>query len=258
MWQDEFAASLRDGEKPPPACLQRPDGKPASRRFGIYRNNVYSSLVNTLADGFPVVARLVGDDFFKAMASHYTRQNLPLSPVMVFYGDGFGDFIDTFEPATSLPYLGDVARLEYARRLSLHAADNPSLDYDKVADFSTELLLEHTLVLHPAVLVVTSAYPIHAIWAHNALIQSRPIPTHSECVLVSRPEMSVKLTVLPPGGPEFFAAISNGHTLREAVEEILELGYRDNLDRFIRIALEAATSIHYQSKAETAGSTQRG
>ena len=45
MWQSEFAAGLRDPEAPPPAAIQRHDGKPAPRRFGVYRNNVYSSLV---------------------------------------------------------------------------------------------------------------------------------------------------------------------------------------------------------------------
>ena len=255
MWQSEFAAGLRDPEAPPPAAIQRHDGKPAPRRFGVYRNNVYSSLVNTLADGFPVVEKLVGPEFFKAMASQYARENLPRSPVMVFYGEGFGDFIDGFAPAASVPYLGDIARLEYAGRLALHAADTPLLPHEALASIPAELLLSHRLTLHPAVAVVASDYPIHAIWARTTTAPNHPIPAERENVLVSRPEMAVGFTVLPPGGVRFMALISAGRTLHAAAEALLKEGFEDSLDALIRLALENTTRIH---RADTVSGEEQG
>lgn len=242
-WQGDFAARLRDLETSPPVTVQRHDGKAAPRRFGVYRNNVFSSLVNTLVDGFPVTVRLVGEEFFKAMASHYTQHNLPQSPVMVFYGDGFGDFIDGFEPVASLPYLGDVARLEYTRRLALHAADTPVLSPEELALIPAEALLLHRIKLHPAVAVVASDFPIHSIWMQNTATPDRPIPSRGENVLVSRPEMDVELTLLPPGGVQFIDAIKAGQPLHQAAEALLEEGHGDCLDTLIRIALEAGTLI---------------
>jgi hypothetical protein len=37
----------------------------------------------------------------------------PLSPILLKYGGRFPTFIETFRPTSSLPYLADVARLEW-------------------------------------------------------------------------------------------------------------------------------------------------
>jgi hypothetical protein len=102
----------------PPAC---PPGLTAwnrsdpARRFAVYRNNVMVSLIDALADSFPVTQALVGEEFFRAMAGVFARAHPPRSPVMAHYGDGFAGFIEDFQPAASLPYLADVARLEMLR-----------------------------------------------------------------------------------------------------------------------------------------------
>lgn len=49
-------------------------------------------------------------------------------PSLALYGAGFADFVEDFEPAASVVYLADVARLERARLESLHAADAQVLD----------------------------------------------------------------------------------------------------------------------------------
>ena len=114
MWQDEFIAALRDPSRPPAITED-------TRRFAVYRNNVYVSLVDALVAGFPKVHELVGDTFFRAMARDYAAEHPPKTPVLAFYGEDFGAFISGFQPAEGVPYLGDIARLEFARRCALHA-----------------------------------------------------------------------------------------------------------------------------------------
>ncbi|WP_042298343.1 HvfC/BufC N-terminal domain-containing protein, partial [Paraburkholderia bannensis] len=94
-----------------PEGLVGPDALPSARRFGVYRNSVVRGLVEALRAAFPVVCRLVGDEFFTAMAHAYAVFEPPQTPVMLAYGATFPDFIATFEPALSVPYLSDVARL---------------------------------------------------------------------------------------------------------------------------------------------------
>ena len=54
MWQNEFVAALRDPTRPPAITDD-------ARRFAVYRNNVYVSLVDALVAGFPKTHEHVGD-----------------------------------------------------------------------------------------------------------------------------------------------------------------------------------------------------
>src|SRR5579864_7312457 len=69
--QDAFATALLDRTSPVPAFLAGAARHRPERRFAVYRNNVAAGLVEALATRFPVVKRLVGDEFFRAMAHLY-------------------------------------------------------------------------------------------------------------------------------------------------------------------------------------------
>ncbi len=101
--QRAFAAALLDADRDIPEGLVTPDGQPAAKRFGIYRNNVTVSLVNALSEIFPTVQNLVGEDFFRAMARLYVQDNPPASRLLFEYGASFPAFIEQFEPALTCP-----------------------------------------------------------------------------------------------------------------------------------------------------------
>ena len=154
--QADFAAALRDPAIPPPAGVVGPDGGPAPRRFAVYRNNVLVALGNALAGAFPAVGRIVGEEFFRAMARNYVLETPPTSPVLLDYGVTFPDFIAGFEPAASLPYLPDVARLERAWREAYHAADAKPLGPADLAGIPPEDLPDAVFSLHPSLRIVPS------------------------------------------------------------------------------------------------------
>ena len=116
------------------ATGRNPGGRPSlgQTTVHIYRNNVFASLTDALATRFPVCP-LVGDEFFRALAGVFVELSPPRSPVLMFYGDEFATFIDTFPPASSVPYLGDVARLEAGRTHAYHAADGEPLSVNDFA-----------------------------------------------------------------------------------------------------------------------------
>ena len=90
----------------------RPRGARRHREFAalwVYRNNVVAGLIETLKDNYPAVRRIVGSEFFRAMALQFVTANPPHSPVMLGYGAGFAKFIARFEPAATLPYLPDTS-----------------------------------------------------------------------------------------------------------------------------------------------------
>ena len=85
--QSAFAAALLNPDLPCPGGLTTWNGSDPELRFAVYRNNVTVSLIDALADTFPVVQALVGEEFFRAMARVFAQANPPRSRLMAYYGD---------------------------------------------------------------------------------------------------------------------------------------------------------------------------
>jgi hypothetical protein len=218
--QGNFAQSLLDPERPLPSALTSRHADIPQKRFAVYRNNVIVGLVNAMREGFPAVERIVGEEFFAAMARCFVLAHPPRSPVLMRYGEDFGDFIAGFPPAADLPYLPDVARLEFARRRAYHAADVAPIDPARLATLEPAALAEIRITLHPSVGILRSRHPLVTIWAMNSGGRElAPIDEdQAEDALVVRLGLDVTVRSLPPGGAEFLHALAKGLRLRAAAE----------------------------------------
>ena len=216
--QTEFQQAVLDPDAARPEGLLDGVGQPAGRRFDVYRNNVAVSLGEALETAFPVVRKLVGDQNFKTLASVFLRQHPPSSPLMMFYGAEMPTFLEAFEPAKSIGYLPDIARLEVALRESYHAEDSTPVDPNALQAMAPDDLMAATLTLAPSLRVVPSPWPIYAIWAFNS-IEGTPKPQMApEDVLVLRPDMDPEPKVLPSGGATFVNALLQNESLGSALE----------------------------------------
>lgn len=215
MKLSDFAAAILDADRPTPNGVVDPQGRPAGKRFDVYRNNVVHSLSEALSSAYPVVEKLVGDKFFKAMAGVFVRQHPPVSPLMFQFAQEFPGFLAAFPPVAHLPYLPDVARLERSRRQAYHATDAAPID-GAVLMVATPAQLESArLGLHPSTRIVRSEYPILAIWQNNNG-EDIDIPLHGQDVLISRPFDGLQMRSLPAGAADFLTALQSGKTLSQA------------------------------------------
>jgi hypothetical protein len=217
--QAAIAAALRDPAIPLPDAIAVPFGASRDGRFAVHRNNVTAGLIAALEERFPVISQLVGAAFFRAMAKRYVELDPPRSPVMLRYGDGFPSFIGVFPPAAALPYLPDVARLEYARGVAYHAADDRPLAAKAFAALRSDDVARTCVRLHPSVTIIASRFPIVSIWEAHAETFHATIEWSPETALVARPASRVELTRLPPGVGAFFAALQSGRSLAAAATE---------------------------------------
>jgi hypothetical protein len=214
MRQEEFVTALLEPAAAVPVGLIGPGGEPAGRRFDVYRNNVAGGLTRALEAGFPAVRKLVGAEFFAAMAGVFLRAHPPCDRVLMLYGAEFPAFLAAFPPVAHLGYLPDVARLEQALRESYHAADHRPAS---LAGLAAEVLLGRRLPLAPSARLVRSRWPVHAIWAAN--LRDGPAPgTGAQDVLVARALFDPEPHLLPPGGGDFVAALSDGLPLGVAMD----------------------------------------
>ena len=248
--QAEFAAALLDPGLPCPAALMAWNGSDVTPRLAVYRNNVVSSLVDALAQTFPVVQELVGVEFFRAMASVFVRQAPPRSRILAHYGSALPDFIGQFAPARSVPYLSGVARLEFARVHAYHAADAEPVASESIglALTSGDRIGELRMVLQPSIGVVRSDYAVVSLWAahQDAIALNTVDPLLPESGLVLRDGLEVLVLLLPPGAAEFVKAVQDGHCLADAASAAIGAAPEFELAATLALLLGhgAVTSIH--------------
>ena len=237
--QDDIrAALLGDGARAAREVV--PDGLAPEARLAIYRHHVLTSLTAALETTFPVVVRLVDARFFRFACDRYVRAAPPAGPCLFEYGATFPDFLAGFEPCRELPWLPDVARLEWAMNAALHAPDAPALTVEALRARPADTLQTAALALHPSVALLVSPWPVDEIWrANQADGDGRAdLDAGGVRLCVWRHGDEVVFRRLSPAALAFRAALAAGGRLDAAAAAALEAEPAADLTRLLREALD--------------------
>ena len=217
--QEQFAGAVRDAGESVPDVVGKTCGQVSIKRFNVYRNNHAVGLIDALAANFPVTQRLVGEEFFRAVARAFVAGHPPQTPVLLAYGDEFPDFIDTFEPAGQVPFLADVARLEVIIAQSYHATDATPVGLERLSEFPENDLPSLRFKLHPSLGLLQSAWPIFTLWQMHQQEEQpniQDIDWQGECGLSVRPAIDVDVERTAVETFDFLTQLNRGSTLAEA------------------------------------------
>lgn len=227
-WPDDltlFGETIRGTGELPDERVICPN-YPASTAVGIYRNNYLGNLQDALAATYPVIEQIVGKDFFRMMARKYIDRYPSHSGNLHLYGAGLGDFVSSFEPASGLEYLADVAKLEWACHRAYFAPDSDAFDVARLARISIEQYEHLRLLIQPACQVVRSCYPVATIWqAHQPGMPDEfhiDLDGGAENALVTRNEDVVQVNVLSDAEADWLTQIQAGIPLGAATAATLE------------------------------------
>ena len=227
--QERFAAALRGGDDSLLAGLGiRAEGADAARRFAVYRNNVYHSLSRALQDAHPVATRLVGEEFFRAVARAWLNAGgLPDHAPLHDYGEGFPAFLESFPPAAQLPWLGDVARVEQAWLRAWHGVDAPrdAAPDARLPSVGGEEMARMSLLLHPSLATAALRWPAVAIWqAHQRpdtearLAEMDIARRENVAVAVRARDGEVQVFSLPAAAAGFLQRLRAGERVLDAAQ----------------------------------------
>ena len=211
--QAGFRAALF-GARPPEGL-----GPQGELRFAVYRNNVLHGLARALAQRFPVIEALLGAESFVALARAFLAVEPPASPLLFAWGEGFADFLDAMPALAALPYLGDVARLEWARGLAWHAADARAVDPRHLLA-AAQSPASLRLGLHPALRLLETRHAAHSIWAAHQPGGSLTglDPFRPESTLIQRdPADRIVTEALSPPDARMLRALMHGAALLAAL-----------------------------------------
>jgi uncharacterized protein (UPF0276 family) len=223
--QQLFAGALLDDDLSAQALAQFKSAD-SEHRFALYRGNQSATWYNTLAATYPVVLALVGDEFFGGLARAYGRAQPSDNPDLNHFGARFATFLRDFPPTAQLPYLPDLAALEWALHRAHYAPQADGLSAAQLAAIAPDQIEETTFRLHPAVQLLASKWAIVPLWlAHQpgsdvAFPEEMAAPSQA---LVARPQWQSVVLPLDAAAHAALQILAQGGTFGAALDAAFEL-----------------------------------
>ncbi|TFW16486.1 MNIO family bufferin maturase [Duganella callida] len=240
--QQQFADALIDAGQTS-AAVGRCKSAHADHRFALYRGNMTSTWVKTLSSAYPVVRELVGDEFLAGLARAYGRAIPADNPDLNRFGAGFADFLRSFEAAADLPYLPDMAALEWALHRAHYAPSTPALDAQRLASIAPDGLEACRFALHPATCLLASEWAVVPLWlAHQPCGPAFPAEMAAASHgLVTRPGWQPQLMALNAAQHAALAVLASGGTFGAALDAAF--GRDENFDVAASLQLWLAQGV---------------
>lgn len=183
--------------------------------LAVYRGNVFGNWAQALACAYPIVRKIVGEEFFQGLAREYARNHPSVSGDLNQYGAQLAEFIAIFPHSQDLPYLPDVARMEWLAHRAYYAQDAKPFGLEAPDEFSR-------LALAPPCALLASDWPLARIWTvHQDGYEGEidvDLNSGPDRVLVHRPRWRALVRWLAPGDYRFLDCARQGATLGEALE----------------------------------------
>lgn len=219
----------------PPSALALPGRAGASpgplAGLQAYRANAWAMAQRALAAAYPVTARLLGDEAMGALARDLWRAHPPTRGDLAWFGAEAADWLAGRPEFEDLPFLPDVARLEWAVHRAATASDPPSQPPD-IASLTSGDPAALTVAFVAGHALVDSPWPVLTIWrAHQVAADTAPDLREAQAALaqgrgeaawVWRRGLVTEWTRLEPGEAAFQSALLAGHALGHALPQVLD------------------------------------
>lgn len=170
--QERFLDAVLRREMRDHKYINNGDIIPSPERLNVYRANIFSNHLLALTDTYPVCKKLVGENYFRQLADSYLWAYPPKVQDLNEYGGYFAEHLEYLvtsrADAANLPFLPDMARLEWAVYQSRRAKIDPAFDFCGLDRLSEKQRSEVMFTLSASLSLLSSKYPIHLIWESNS------------------------------------------------------------------------------------------
>jgi hypothetical protein len=153
---------------------------PIAQRLGIYSNAYRVRLIDALADTYPVLHAVLGDEVFAALGKEFVAAHPSIHRSIRWYGGGLADFLGRCPPYADQPILAELASLEWTLAEVFDAADaepKPRAAFSAV-DPSDWSGLQFDF--HPSLRRLHLRWNTTAVWQAMSREESPPDPSCAE------------------------------------------------------------------------------
>lgn len=204
-------------------------------RLNIYRQTIFHSLHTALSTSYPVIGKLVGAEFFRFLAKQYIQHYSSVSGDLNRYGDVFFQFLQSLPVTAELPYLADVAQLEWYVQLAENSRDTTPFPIEKLMAVAPEHYPNLHFFLNPSAHLKSSIYPIADIWQANQSDGDGVVELHTGefYCLIYRVDYQVTVTTLNANQWAFLTAVQQGMSFGAICDTLVEIDVGSLLQPFI-------------------------
>lgn len=188
----------------------------ANRGWMAYRANGHALAERTLSAAYPVVAALLGADNFALLARDLWHRRPPTQGDLARWGGDLAKWLAGCDTLADVPYLADVARVEWALHGAVTGPD-ATVDTASFARLSGQDPATLSLVLAPGTTLINSEFPVVAlITAHKtgepALSEVGALlgAGVKQTTLVWRQGLRPRLAACPPAVQVLLSALMEG------------------------------------------------
>ncbi len=190
-------------------------------RLDIYGGGYGARLTEALQANYPVLAELLGEPDFAALAAAYIRGHDSQYASIRYYGDELGEFLGDDPVYSGIPVLAELARWEWAMTETFDAADAPTLPLSAMADISPDEWSAVRFEWHPSVRRLELAWNVPQIWKALSADGGRPEPSLSAEPgqwLLWRRELDIFFRSLTPSETAALDAAGTGGSFGEVCD----------------------------------------
>jgi len=139
-------------------------GDPGENRLSVYEGGYIARTREAIKEVYEALCHVLGPrqtfELVEAYASEYPSENYNLS----FFGRHLPEFLLKYPLTQDLPFLPDLAKLEWQVCNAFHAEEQSPMNPQTLAGLSEEAWDRITLQFQPSVSLISSEWPVLDIW----------------------------------------------------------------------------------------------
>ncbi|HEX4618467.1 MAG TPA: DNA-binding domain-containing protein [Steroidobacteraceae bacterium] len=162
--QGEFQDYLLRGTRAIEARVVGSARVPVETRLGIYAGAYGSRLIDALANSYPALAALLGEEDFRALGAQYVRTHDSPYFSIRNYGDALEEFLTAHADYAGVPVLAELARFEWMLCAVFDAADAEPASAAALARLAPADWPELRLAFHPSVRRLALTWNAPQLW----------------------------------------------------------------------------------------------
>ncbi len=216
--QDEFERYLFDQDSSISSRILSTEELPVTDRLAIYHNAYRARLVEALANDYPALKFLLGDNEFENLCLSYLKANPSKTYSLRWFGQELTHFLENHQDYRNRHYLAEMAEFEWVFVDAFDAKNCEICGVDDATNIPPDSWPELRIKLHPSIHLVTCSWNCLLIWQamknESDRVQPQTLETKTH-YLIWRQGMSTHYRSLNPDEAAGLNAVQNGANFTE-------------------------------------------
>lgn len=205
-----------EGSVPAWVELNAQGGEPGETRLDVYTDGYTARIAESLKEVYEAVLHYLGEGMFARVAHDYAATRPSRNFDLGMAGGDFAVFLKSAKVTEKLPFLPDLAQLEWKVARAFHAHDTEPLDPAAMARFQPEDWEHLVFRFRPSVDLFRSSWPVVDLWrARRTPIAEidLELANRPQCALVHRAGFKVGCEALESEEFKVLEGLKAGRTL---------------------------------------------